>query len=68
MALLFRKAALDCLSAPEQLDRTLYVTTPKRWIALVALLATLNKGGFKQAAFGGFGMARRMGESSFTSA
>ena len=39
MALLFRKAALDRLSTPEQLDRTLYVTTPKRWIALVALLA-----------------------------
>ena len=39
MALLFRKAALDRLSTPEQLDRTLYVTTPKGWIALIALLA-----------------------------
>ena len=39
MALLFRKAALDRLSTPEQLDRTLYVTTPKGWIALAALLA-----------------------------
>ena len=39
MALLFRRAALDRLSTPEQLDRTLYVTTPKGWIALAALLA-----------------------------
>ena len=39
MALLFRKEALDRLSTPEQLDRTLYVTTPKGWIALAALLA-----------------------------
>ena len=39
MALLFRKAALDRLSTPERLDRTLHVTTSKGWIALVALLA-----------------------------
>ena len=39
MALLFRQAALKRLSTPEQLDRALHVTTPKGWIALVALLA-----------------------------
>lgn len=39
MALLFRQAALKRLSTPEQLDRTLHVTTPKGWVALVALLA-----------------------------
>ena len=39
MALLFRREALDRLSTPEQLDRTLFVTTPKGWIALAALLA-----------------------------
>ena len=39
MALLFRQAALDRLSTPERLDLTLYVTTPKGWVALVALLA-----------------------------
>ena len=39
MALLFRQAALDRPSTPERLDRTLYVTTSKGWIALVALLA-----------------------------
>ena len=38
MALLFRRAALDRLSTPEQLDRTLHITTSKGWIALVALL------------------------------
>ena len=38
MALLFRRAALDRLSTPEQLDRTLHVTTSKGWLALVALL------------------------------
>ena len=39
MALLFRQAALKRLSTPEQLDRALHVTTPKGWVALVALLA-----------------------------
>ena len=38
MALLFRRAALDRLSTPERLDRTLYVATSRGWIALVALL------------------------------
>ena len=39
MALLFRQAALKRLSTPEQLDRALRVTTPKGWVALLALLA-----------------------------
>jgi HlyD family secretion protein len=36
---LFRKVALDRLSSPEQLDQLLRVTTPKSWLALVALIA-----------------------------
>ena len=34
---LFRKVALDRLSSPEQLDQILQITTPKGWMALVAL-------------------------------
>ena len=34
---LFRKAALDRLATPEQLDRTLSVTTPRAWLALLML-------------------------------
>jgi HlyD family secretion protein len=34
---LFRKVALERLSSPEQLDQVLQVTTPKGWIALLAL-------------------------------
>ena len=34
---LFRKVALERLSSPEQLDQVLQVTTPKGWVALLAL-------------------------------
>lgn len=34
---IFRKAALDRLSSPEQLDRLMQVTDPRGWIALAAL-------------------------------
>lgn len=34
---MFRKAALEKLSAPEQLDQLLEVTTPRGWLALAAL-------------------------------
>jgi len=33
---IFRQAALDRLSSPEQLDRLMQVTLPTGWIALVA--------------------------------
>ncbi|MEW6158336.1 MAG: NHLP bacteriocin system secretion protein [Verrucomicrobiota bacterium] len=36
---IFRKAALDKLSSPEQLDQLMQVTTPKSWIALAACVA-----------------------------
>jgi len=35
---LFRKAALERLSTPEQLDRAVSVTSPKAWVALGALM------------------------------
>ena len=35
----FRKAALDRLSTPEQLDRALFVTTPRGWLAAATLAA-----------------------------
>lgn len=38
---IFRQAALDRLSSPEQLDQSMQVTTPKGWIALVALCCVL---------------------------
>lgn len=38
---IFRKAALDKLSSPEQLDQLMQVTAPKGWIALVACGAVL---------------------------
>src|SRR5437762_12026177 len=42
---IFRQAALDKLSSPEQLDQLMQVTTPKSWVALAAccvlILATL---------------------------
>jgi HlyD family secretion protein len=38
---LFRKASLDRLSSPEQLDLLVEVTTPKGWLALIALLAII---------------------------
>lgn len=39
MASIFRESALKRLSSPEQLDRALYVTTPKDWLALLTLMA-----------------------------
>ncbi len=38
---IFRQAALDKLSSPEQLDLLMTVTTPRGWIALLALCAIL---------------------------
>jgi hypothetical protein len=38
---LFRKAALEKLSSPEELDQLMQVTTPKGWLALVALICVL---------------------------
>jgi HlyD family secretion protein len=34
---LFRKVSLEKLSSPEQLDQLLQVTTPKSWVALLAI-------------------------------
>ena len=39
--MIFRKVALERLSSPEQLDQLLEVTTPRAWLALVALGALL---------------------------
>jgi HlyD family secretion protein len=39
---IFRKVSLERLSSPEQLDQLLRVTTPKNWLALVALFAVLS--------------------------
>ncbi|MGE0449920.1 MAG: NHLP bacteriocin system secretion protein [Vicinamibacterales bacterium] len=36
---LFRKAALDKLASPEQLDQLMRVTSPRAWLALVGLAA-----------------------------
>lgn len=38
---IFRKVALDRLSSPEQLDMLMRVTSPKGWIALLALYGLL---------------------------
>ncbi len=38
---IFRKAALERLSSPEQLDQLMQVTTPKGWLALIALAGLL---------------------------
>jgi HlyD family secretion protein len=46
----FRKVALERMSSPEQLDQILRVTTPKGWLALLAILALLSSAvvwGFK---------------------
>jgi hypothetical protein len=37
----FRRAALERLSSPEQLDQLMQVTTPKGWLALLALCGLL---------------------------
>ena len=38
---IFRKVALDRLSSPEQLDHLMKVTSPKGWLALVAVAGVL---------------------------
>lgn len=38
---LFRKAALEKLSTPEELDQLMQVTTPKGWLALIAIISLL---------------------------
>ncbi len=38
---IFRQAALERLSSPEQLDRLLTLTSPRSWLALIALWAML---------------------------
>lgn len=38
---IFRKVALERLSSPEQLDQMLQVTSPRAWLALLALLILL---------------------------
>ena len=38
---IFRQAALDRLSSPEQLDRLMYVTNPQGWVALAGLCLVL---------------------------
>jgi hypothetical protein len=38
---LFRKIALERMSSPEQLDQLLQVTTPRNWLALLALVGLL---------------------------
>ena len=38
---LFRKAALERLSSPEQLDQLMQITNSKGWVALIALAAIL---------------------------
>ena len=37
----FRRAALERLASPEQLDQLMQLTTPKGWLALLALCALL---------------------------
>ena len=39
---LFRESALERLASPEQLDQQLQVTSPKGWIALIAIWALLT--------------------------
>ena len=41
-AKIFRRVALERMSSPEQLDQLLRVTTPKTWLALLALIAFLG--------------------------
>lgn len=38
---IFRQAALERLSSPEQLDQLMQVTTPRAWLALLALLGLI---------------------------
>ncbi|MBZ0277202.1 MAG: hypothetical protein K8I60_13725 [Anaerolineae bacterium] len=39
---LFRKAALENISSPEELDQLMQITNPRGWLALVALLLLLG--------------------------
>lgn len=48
---LFRKVSLDRLSSPEQLDMLMQVTSPKGWVALLAICGLL----FMAAFWGVFG-------------
>ncbi len=41
---LFRQAALERLSSPEQLDQLMHIATPRGWLALVALSGLLVAG------------------------
>jgi len=41
---IFRQAALERLSSPEQLDRLMQVTQPRGWLALTALILVLIAG------------------------
>lgn len=42
---LFRKVALDRLSSPEQLDQLMQITSPRAWLALIAITILLVTGG-----------------------
>ncbi len=39
---IFRKVALERLSSPEQLDQVMHTTSPKLWVALLAVLLLLG--------------------------
>lgn len=41
---LFRKAALEKLSSPEELDQLMQVTTPRAWLALIGVIALMAIG------------------------
>ncbi|MCQ3930562.1 MAG: hypothetical protein DPW16_08880 [Chloroflexi bacterium] len=41
---LFRKVALDRLSSPEQLDQLMKITSPRAWLALIAIAVLLVAG------------------------
>lgn len=43
--LIFRKAALEKLASPDQLDYMMHVTSPKGWMALFGLALLLGSGG-----------------------
>src|SRR5690349_13332380 len=39
---IFRQAALEKLSSPEELDQLMQVTTPRGWFALIALIVLIT--------------------------
>lgn len=41
---MFRQKALDRLSSPEELDQLMHITSPRLWLALVAVVALLVAG------------------------